>query len=56
VFKCNLKTVGDLKNYIDDAFANTDGDSGFHAEVIQSIPIRLKSYINVEGGHFEYAE
>jgi hypothetical protein len=56
VFKCNLKIVEDLKNYIEDAFADTDGDSGFRAEVISSIPVRLESCINVEDGHFEYTE
>jgi len=48
------QTVDEMKEFITDAFMDTDSDRKLCRTVCQSVLDRLDACCNVDGGHFEH--
>ena len=54
VYERKLQTVDEIKEFITDAFIDTDSDRKLCRTVCQSVSDSLDACCNVDGGHFEH--
>jgi hypothetical protein len=54
VYERKPQTVDEMKEFITDAFMDTDSDRKLCRTVCQSVSDRLDACCNVDGGHFEH--
>ena len=54
VYERKPQTVDEMKEFITDAFMDTDSDRKVCRTVCQSVSDRLDACCNVDGGHFEH--
>lgn len=54
VYKRNLHTVDELKQYITDAFIEIDANHDLRHAVCHRVHARFEECCNIEEGHFKY--